>query len=147
METTFDHFRHRIPMPLRWSDLDAMGHVNNAKYLTYLEQARIRYCEDVGFWDGRSGGIGLIMARVELDYRIPLEEKDPVYVYTRVARIGNRSMETEQWIVRDHDGALQIAAQGKVTVVAYDYHAGQSAPVPASWRDHILAYEPAPVVC
>jgi len=64
-----------------------------------------------------------------------------------VARIGNRSMETEQWIVRDHDGALQIAAQGKVTVVAYDYHAGQSAPVPASWRDHILAYEPAPVVC
>lgn len=137
-------FRHQTLVPVRWGDVDAMGHVNNATYLTYLEQARITYFNDLGLWNGQAGKIAPIMARCEIDYRLPLYASDQVVVYTRCARLGNRSFDTEQIIARVNGGDLQIAAQAKVVAVVYDYLSLKSAPMPEAWRDKLKSYEVSP---
>ncbi|MBK8025422.1 MAG: acyl-CoA thioesterase [Chloroflexi bacterium] len=141
---TLEGFRHQVRVPVRWGDLDAMGHVNNATYLTYLEQARITYFRNLGLWDAAPGKVGPIMARCEIDYRAPLHSDDDVVVFTRCSRLGSRSFDTEQVIARVKDGALEIAAQSKIVVVVYDYSAGKSAPMPEAWREKLRAYEVEP---
>ncbi len=135
-------FRHGVPIQVRWADLDAMGHVNNAKYLTYLEQARIHYINTLGLWDGQATRRGMIMARVELDYKFPLTLAGEVVVYTRTSRLGTKSLDTEQQVVRYLDGEARVAAAAKITLVVYDYERGQSAPIPDAWRATLTAYEP-----
>jgi acyl-CoA thioester hydrolase len=144
LEMPFSNFRHTLPMPLRWADMDALGHVNNATYLTYLEQARIQYFRELNLWDGQPDKLGLIMAKVVLEYRLPLFADDTVTIYTRCARLGNRSFDTEQLVARQRAGAgaLEIAAQGMITIVVFDYRLNQSAPIPDEWRARLVAYEP-----
>ena len=137
-------FRHTQPIQVRWGDMDALGHVNNATFLTYLEQARINYVREIQLWQGDGDGIGLIMARCVIDYKLPLFAGDDVYVFTRCARLGNRSFDTAQWIMRLKDEQLELAAQATVTGVVYDYRAGKSTLMPDEWRAKIKAYEPTP---
>lgn len=61
MSITLDGFRHCVTIDIRFADLDAMGHVNNAVYLTYMETARLRYALELGLWDGTPKAIGPIM--------------------------------------------------------------------------------------
>ena len=59
-----DGYRHSIPMEIRFADIDSLGHVNNAAYLTYMEQARLRYVRDVGVGSSRpyhDGGAGEVV--------------------------------------------------------------------------------------
>lgn len=133
-------FRHITSVDIRFGDMDAMGHVNNAKYLTYLETARIRYFKAIGQWDDRvTSGIGPIMARAEVDFKLPLMLDDEiVQVYTRCMRLRGRSYETEQLVVR-RDGAT--AARGIIVLVCYDYARGMSVLIPDHWRAAIRDYE------
>jgi acyl-CoA thioester hydrolase len=133
---------HATPIEVRWGDLDAMGHVNNAKYLTYLEHARIRYFDDVHLWDGQNTRRGMIMARVELDYKFPLTLAGDVVVYTRVSRLGTKSLDSQQQIVRYSGGLAEVAAAARIVLVVYDYDQGRSAPIPDDWRALLRAREP-----
>ncbi len=138
-------FRHFVNIQIRWGDMDVMGHVNNATYLTYLEQARITYFNALGLWDGSAGKVGPIMARAEIDYRTPLHAEDTVVVFTRTARLGSRSFDTEQMIARAHaDGTIEIAAQAKIILVVFDYAAQKSARMADAWREIFRAYEVVP---
>lgn len=143
MSNVTDGFRHSITIDIRFGDIDAMGHVNNAKYLTYMETARITYARDLGLWDGGPPrDIAPIMAKATIEYKLPLNLDDQaVEVYTRVSRLGNKSYDMEHLIVRKRDG--EVAAFGLIVVVAYDYRTGQSTPIPDAWREKLLAYEPA----
>jgi acyl-CoA thioester hydrolase len=137
-------FRHRTPIAIRYGDMDSLGHVNNAKYLTYVEHARIRYVEDLGIWDGSQSSSGMIVARVIIDYKLPLTIQDgTVDVWTRCSRLGNKSADFETLIVTRRDGALIVAANCTATGVAMDYQQNRSIPLPQSWRDVMIAYEPA----
>ncbi len=135
-------FRHHYPLQVRWSDMDALGHVNNARFLTYLEQARIHYVRDLKLWEGKPDKLGLIIAKVVIDFKLPLFATDDVHVFTRTVRLGRRSLETEQWVARLGDDQLEIAAQARITIVVYDYAANQSTPIPEAWRALMRAYEP-----
>ncbi|NDJ61235.1 MAG: acyl-CoA thioesterase [Chloroflexi bacterium] len=141
--STLEGFRHMIPMPLRWGDMDALGHVNNANYLTYLEHARINYVRTLDLWTGEGNVLGMIVAKVVIDYRLPLVAEDEVSVHTRVARLGTKSFDTEQVIARRVDGELQRAAESTITIVVFDYSTGSSAPIPDEWRARVIDYEPA----
>jgi acyl-CoA thioester hydrolase len=138
-------FRHHTAIQVRWSDMDALGHVNNARFLTYCEQARIDYFIGLQLWTGDQNKTGLIVAKVVLDYKLPLHFGDDVHVFTRCTRLGNRSLETEQLIARLHDEKLEIAALATVIGVVYDYRHNQSTPIPDDWRTRILEYEPGQV--
>ena len=147
MDPTSLGFRHAYPLQVRWSDMDALGHVNNARFLTYMEQARIAYATDLALWDGDRGTLGLIMARAVVDFKLPLLAADEVYVLSRCIRLGRRSFDMEQWVVRASSvdpAAPEISAQGVITMVVYDYRANQSAPIPDRWRSLVKSYELAP---
>ena len=111
---------------VRFRDCDAMGHVNNAVYSTYLEQARIGILGDLE---------PFILARVEIDFRAELRAAEDVEVRSRCARIGTKSFELEHQI---WSGA-RLVADAKSVLVGYDYEAGASVPLTANQRRRLEA--------
>jgi acyl-CoA thioester hydrolase len=101
---------------VRFRDCDAMGHVNNSVYSTFLEEARIEVL----------GGLAdFILARVEIDFRSELRAGEEIEVRTRCSRIGSKSLELEHEIHADG----RLAAEAKSVLVGYDYARGQSVPL------------------
>jgi acyl-CoA thioester hydrolase len=120
-------FVHRESV--RFRDLDGMGHVNNAVFLTYMESARLAYFKSLGLGDNPLEG--MILARAEIDFRSPIALGEQVEVGTRTGRIGTKSFDLEQEVWADG----RLAAKGKFVLVAYDYTANRSKELPAGWRD------------
>jgi acyl-CoA thioester hydrolase len=111
---------------VRFNDCDPMGHVNNAAYSTYLEQARI----------GVLGGLDpFILARVEIDFRAELRAGEQVEVRTRCARIGTKSFDLEHVISTDG----RVVAEAKSVLVGYDYAAAKSVPLSDDLRRRLAA--------
>jgi acyl-CoA thioester hydrolase len=106
---------------VRFRDCDAMGHVNNAVYSTYLEEARIGVLGDL---------VDFILARVEIDFRSELRMGEEVEVRTRCSRIGTKSFHLEHVIAADG----RVVAEAKSILVSYDYERGGSVPVPDELR-------------
>lgn len=133
-------FRFSYPVEVRFGDTDAMGHVNNARYFTYMESARIAYMEQVAQWERGSQSPGMILAHVECDFKVALVYGDRARVCLRVTRLGNASFHMAYVIVRENDRA--IAATGTSVQVTYDYRTARSRPIPNQWRVNITRYEP-----
>jgi acyl-CoA thioester hydrolase len=139
---TPDGFRHGYALPVRYADMDTLGHVNNAKYLTYVEQARITYVRDLGLWDGKASPYGIIMARAEVDYRSPVTMDDgEALVFSRTTRIGGKSFEMEHLVMVERGGLPVLAARAVIVGVAFDYQNNATITVPEDWRAKIAAYE------
>jgi len=132
-------FGFRFPMEVRFRDLDALGHVNNAVYLTYMESARIAYWLQV---TGRTDlhGMDMILARAEVDFRAPLQYRDRIEVGVRCASMKRSSLVLEHEIVRMPDPL--VVAMARKVLVHYDYAAGRSTPLPPELRQRILAQDP-----
>jgi acyl-CoA thioester hydrolase len=111
---------------VRFRDCDAMGHVNNAVYSTYLEQARMAV---LGALEP------FILARVEIDFRAELRDGEQVEIRTRVSRIGTKSFEFEH--VMTADG--RVVADAKSVLVGYAYEAGRSVPLTDELRRRLAA--------
>ncbi len=130
-----DEFRHRTRLDVRFRDVDAFGHVNNAVFLSFVEQARIRYLIEVL---GRPitltdvAELPLILARLEIDYRTPIFYGEPVEVATRVDWIGGSSFGMSHQVVAGED--RHCAAELVTVLVSYDYATGRPIAVPADWR-------------
>lgn len=134
-----DVFRHRTPLQVRFRDTDAFGHVNNAVFATYVELARVRYFLDVLQPDEPFDRLPLILARLELDFRSPIELGDEVAVETRVDRIGRSSIGMRHRMIAGLEGRL--AADVTSVIVVYDYGTRRPMPVPDEWRHGIGAFE------
>ena len=106
---------------VRFRDCDAMGHVNNAVYSTYLEQARIGILGDLD---------PFILARVEIDFRAELRSGEDVEVRSRCAHVGTKSFSLEHQIWSGE----RLVADAKSVLVGYDYEAGTSVPLTANQR-------------
>jgi len=133
-------FRFYHPIEVRYGDLDPQGHLNNARYLTYMEQARIQYIHHLGLWKGGSFlDVGIILAEARLTYLAPVQFNSQVRVGVRVTRLGNKSLEMEYILEDAVDGKLY--ARGSTVLVAYDYRSGQSIPAPHAWRQAIIHFE------
>ncbi|WP_317493301.1 thioesterase family protein [Haloechinothrix sp. LS1_15] len=114
---------HVFHCPLRWSDMDAAGHVHNVAFLRYLEEARI---DMLGVCAGKLGAeslvTGAVVAQLRIDYRRPLAYRpDPVRIDGWVSRIGNSSYDLVHDIV---DGEAHYA-HSTATIVAYDLTEGR----------------------
>lgn len=121
---------------VRYRDIDALGHVNNAVYATYLEQARIDYFDELLGVD--LSAVGAVLAALSIDYHQPIEIDDgPLTVAIAVEEIGDSSLPMA-YEVRTADGTL--AATGETVQVAYDPEAGESVPIPESWRETLAAF-------
>ncbi|NDJ86094.1 MAG: acyl-CoA thioesterase [Chloroflexi bacterium] len=136
-------FFHQINLVVRFGDLDALGHVNHTKYLTYMEQGRISYARDILGWEGDLKAIGMILASATVDYLLPLGFGDKFAVMTRCTRLGNKSFDMAYLIQRsDTSPQIEIAATGVTRLVAYAYQQDQTIAIPTAWRERIQAFEP-----
>ena len=129
------------PIEVRYGDLDPQGHLNNSKYLTYFEQARIRYFVELGLFEiGQSFmDVGVIMAESKVTYHAAVEYGTPVKTGVCTCRLGNKSMTVEQAIVHAETG--EVFASGYVILVAFDYHTQKSIPIPEKMRTVISEFE------
>jgi acyl-CoA thioester hydrolase len=116
---------------IRFSDIDAMGHVNNAVYFSYFEQSRINYFRQLigGQWNWKQ--FGVLVARNEIDYKIPVLLQDRITIHVGVESMGVKSFTMSYRILRA-DGAL--CASGRSVMVCFDHAAGQSIGIPEAWR-------------
>ena len=121
---------HEKRIEIRWNDLDVYGHVNNAIYLTYLEEARDEWLsaslgDPAEIWNW-------VLVHVEIDYRRELALADDVVVATcRLERIGSSSVTTREE-VRTPGG--ELAAEATAVLVARDRDSGRSRPLTAAER-------------
>ena len=114
------------PIDVRFSDLDALGHVNHAMFVTYLEHARTRWWG--GFLAGRPfSEEGFLIARVELDYRKPIVLGDEVRVELRCAHVGHTSFSLAYKVVRGRDDV--VLAEGQTVQVMLDFATQRPKPV------------------
>jgi acyl-CoA thioester hydrolase len=131
-----DGFAFVYPQVVEFRDLDGLGHVNNAVYLSYVESARLAYMQEVfGPLDLEELGI---VAEARIAFRSSAFLGERLSVGTRVAEVGTKSLRFE-FEIRGDDGRL--VAEGHTVHVAFDYDRRESVPVPDEWRRRIDAYE------
>ncbi|MEE1938057.1 thioesterase family protein [Streptomyces sp. TRM 70361] len=119
--------RHVYPCPLRWSDMDAFGHVNNVVFLRYLEEARIDFMFRLAR-QAASGAFtgGSVVARHEISYLRPLTHRhEPVVVELWVTKVGAASVTVSYEVkdgpgAADGEGAETVYARASTVVVPYD---------------------------
>jgi acyl-CoA thioester hydrolase len=128
------------PIEIRYGDIDAQRHVNNARYFSFMEQARARYLQNLGLWQGQDfDTIGIILAEQRCKYFEPILYDQEIHVGVRVARLGKKSMDTEYVI--QVPNSQSVLAFGEAILVAYSYEEGRSIPVPDTWRRAIVEFE------
>ena len=120
--------------PVRFRDLDPMGHVNNAVFLTYIEQARVAVFAAAGAAT-ELDDMNLIIARVEIDFKAPVRLGQEVEISVRASRFGTKSFDFD-YVLRV-DG--EVVAEAKSVQVAYDYDRRQTMPLPQEWRERLTA--------
>lgn len=126
--------KHRTPIQIRFKDVDALGHVNNANHLTYFETARIDYFRAVISvpidWETE----GMILKHQSVDYKKPILLNDQIVVDTWFVRAGNTSFELHYSLVRiNKDGSETEMAGGTSVIVCYNYKEQRTTPVPKIW--------------
>ncbi len=105
-------FRFYHPIEVRYGDLDPQGHLNNAKYFTYIEQARITYWKHLGLWGGGSFiDIGIILAEARMTFKAPVLWGQPILVGVRITRLGHKSLDVIYTVV---DTETNIRARQRV---------------------------------
>lgn len=116
--------------------MDALAHVNNAIYHTFLEEARIGLMNSLGiFRDPGKPGIAWILARTEIDFRSPAVYGDALAVTARVGELRNRSFDMFHRITRERDN--QLMAEARAVLVCLDYASNKSVQIPETWREKL----------
>ncbi len=142
-------FGHRVTIDVRFADTDAMGHVNNAVYLTYCEMARIRYWTEVTgepVAAGHEGAESLILAEARITYRAPVYHTEQVTVETRATHIGRSSFTLEHRLTACAPGvAPRLVATSDSVMVRYDYATERSAPLTEAVVTAIEGFEGRPL--
>ena len=133
-----DDFGHVIEIPTRWSDLDALGHVNNTRFFTFDESARLDYFEelmrdDPRFWKDH----GLILASIGADFLAQVHHPATLTAGFRIARMGRSSMQSVAGMFVD--GKPVAVTRG--VIVWFDYANQKPLPIPEHVRAMIRARE------
>lgn len=129
-------YRHWITVPVRWGDMDAFGHVNNAKYFTYCESARISYFQAIGLGAQiTTPDHGPSVVTATCNFRQQVHHPATLEVGVRAVKIGRTSFPLEYGIFLE--GTNDLVADGSSVVVWVDYGAGKSTPLPESLKEHI----------
>lgn len=131
-------FPFRLEQSVVWRDLDALGHVNNAVYATYFENARLAYFTQLHQGD-HSSLRSLILADLQITFKSPAFLPERLVIGARVSEIRTSSLLFESQIIEQESGRL--IATSRAVVVHYDYDANQSRPVSPALRAAISRFE------
>jgi len=134
-------FRFSVPIEIRFRDLDALNHVNNAVYFSYMEHARFAYLRHLDLFqsDGSESDTGMILAEATCTFKSPITLGQNVVARVRATDLKNSSFVIE-YSLEDADSG-QVMASGRTAQVCFDYAANKSIPIPAHWRECIQRFE------
>jgi acyl-CoA thioester hydrolase len=124
-----------MTIPIRWGDMDAMGHVNNTVYFRYLESARIEWLHSIA-GDPNPAGEGPVIVNAFCNFHKQLEYPGDIVVKMYVSDPGRSSFESWATIERADDPGV-IYASGGATTVWVDFPKQKSAPMPEGFRKHL----------
>lgn len=124
-----------LEMKVRFRDLDAMGHVNNAVYSTYLEQARTEYyMELVG--GKKVSDLGFILVSIKCDYKSATSIEDKLVVYVKPTNIGKSSW-VFKYEIREKEND-RLIAEAETVQIAYDYKKKKKKRIDKNLRQKLL---------
>lgn len=136
-----NEFKHSIELNVRFMDLDAMHHVNNARYLNFLEESRIAYSQEVLDMFNNLHDLNVVVARIEIDFLRPITFSEKVIVYTRVSKIGNKSFVFDSVICAKINDKVIPSAHALQTIVAFDPKTQKTISLPDTIKQKVADYE------
>ncbi len=126
--------QHITKIKVRGYHLDLYQHVNNARYLEFLEEARWTYFEERADLPAfLASGIALIVVNINIDYRHPATMNDELVIATSVKSVGNRSAVIHQRV--SLEGSDRVVAEADVTFVAFDGRQNKAVPIEGKMRE------------
>jgi acyl-CoA thioester hydrolase len=131
-------FKNIIPIQVRFSDIDMLGHVSNTVYQNYYDSGKMNYFFEV-LPDMDFVNIGVVGASVKIDYYKPIYMNTRILVKTRVAMIGNKSITMEHLLI--NEDTCDIMSSSSIVLVCYSIKERLSIPIPEHWKENILKYD------
>ncbi|MDR2125899.1 MAG: acyl-CoA thioesterase [Prevotellaceae bacterium] len=129
---------HKIPIQIRFSDIDRLGHVNNSIYSQYLDVARLDYLKKTISkfikWDEKI----VVIVHIDNDFLLPTLIDDTIFVTTEIIKIGNRSIDMNQQIIDDRGN---IKVKSHCVFSTLDVQSGTSFLIPDEWKKCIEKFE------
>ena len=138
-----DDYPVTITLPIQWGDMDSLGHVNNARYFTWFESARMALFQEVEMATVGAPSRGPILARTDCEFLAPLEWPGEITVGTRISRIGTKSFTMEYAIART-DTPERLVATGEGVIVMGDYSRGETVEIDEALRERLTRYSVLP---
>jgi acyl-CoA thioester hydrolase len=130
---------HTLTIPVRWGDMDALGHVNSATYFVYMEQARVSWLASVGARDiGTGAGAGAVIANAYCTFHRSIAYPAELRVQMHGGTPGRSSFES-YYDLRDAGENTILYATGSARIVWLDYASGRSLPLPEFIRRQLPA--------
>lgn len=130
-----EQYFFKIKIDKRWSDLDEARMVNNAKVMTYFEEVRIRFLNQVLQWNWEQDG--LVVANANINYRQPIGYRGELYGFLQCTRIGNKSLTFAQMLAEPQNDSWRILADAVFVLVGFDYAKNISADVPEAYKERL----------
>ena len=140
--TELSDYKHKISIPVRFMDIDALQHVNNARYLNFLEEARIAYSQDLLGIFNSIKELNVLVARIEIDFMRPILYGQKMTIYTRIDKMGTKSFVFDCAITANDGKQEFIAAKAKQVMVMFDVKAGKSIGISQEMKEEIYKIEP-----
>lgn len=134
------HFRHHMPVQMRFNDIDMLGHLNNSVYFTFMDLAKARYFQDVLGGKLSWSNVGVVIVNVNCDFCAPTFFDDQIEVETAVVAIGDKSMTLEQHVYSPIDGCVRCRC--RTVMSGFDMKTMKSVRISDEWREALVRYEP-----
>jgi len=135
-----EDFHHWTKLKVRWGDTDALGHVNNANYFSYMEVGRLSYMSDLGHFrllqDKKTGPV---LAHIECDFRQEIKYPSSLQIGTRVTELRTRSYVMQHGIFMDTQESS--IADGSSVIVWIDYALKKALPLPDTIRADMKIFD------
>lgn len=132
-------YNHRLPIQIRFNDVDQYGHVNNNAYFSYYDLGKEDYLRNVLHVDYRKQNIVPVIANINADFFIPIFYGDPIVVETRVCHIGQKSFTLEQRAINERTGVEMCHC--KTVMVCFSLVDQAAAELPKGYREAIHCFE------
>ena len=129
---------HKLPIQLRFNDIDQMGHVNNAVIMEFFDLGKSEYLTAIGL-PPEKGDFTVMVVHLEVDFHHQIRFRDHIHVTTRVTRFGTKSLAVTQQVVDSDTG--EACATCKTVMAGYSRVTGKSAVIPEAIKERITRYE------
>jgi len=132
-------YLHRVPIQLRFNDIDSMNIVNNAVYQQYFDVARIHYFRDVIQLDILKSKTSIVVAQIQINYIKPVTLVSDICIFSKVLKLGDKSLLMKQFLYDNEYN--EVMTINETIMVGFDLNTLHSTELPFDWKQKIEVYE------